>query len=413
MSWRPDPRPDWVQAINDGGVLPLALDAERPLTVASLMGDVAVQLGVLPDDVRQDLGDAREPLDVVVKALNDTAKLTVFGTWFTRRFLVRLLAGRTQMAQLLRDDPQAAEERVKAPIIVAGAPRTGTTFLYGLLALDDAVRTPQGWELLYPSPPPTGDPADEAARVELAQMELSMPQLVSSKMLTIHRYSGRMHKECLSAMSFAFRSEEFISRYDVPDYVAWLQSNDVTPGYAMHRQVFQLLQRRLPTTRWLLKSPVHLNNLDTVFATYPDAKVIITHRDPMTVLASVTSLLATLRWAQSDDVDIAAIGAYHADLYTRSLNRLVELTQSGAVPNDQIVHIDHDELIADPTAVIASAYDRLGLTFSGAFSTVLERHLAKPREQSEPHTYDAADLGIDPTATRAALQPYCDRFGVG
>ena len=96
--------------------------------------------------------------------------------------------------------------------------------------------------------------------------ELRLPQLVTDGLDAIHAYGGRMNKECLSAMSFAFRSEEFISRYHTPSYIDWLQSCDMTPAYEMHRLVLQVLQRRLPTDRWVLKSPVHLHNLPVLVA---------------------------------------------------------------------------------------------------------------------------------------------------
>ena len=126
------------------------------------------------------------------------------------------------------------------------------------------------------------------------------PQTRSTELRAIHTYSARMPKECLSAMAFSFRSEEFVSRYHVPSYVEWLQRCDMTPAYEMHRLVLQVLQRRMPARRWVLKSPVHLQALPTLVATYPDASFVVTHRDPVAVLSSVSSLVATVRAAFSD-----------------------------------------------------------------------------------------------------------------
>ena len=95
-------------------------------------------------------------------------------------------------------------------------------------------------------PPPSPDPEEFAAdaRIPLADRELRLPGQVAGELDAIHVYRGRMHKECLSAMSFAFRSEEFTARYHVPSYVEWYQRCDLRPAYDMHRLVLQVLQRR-------------------------------------------------------------------------------------------------------------------------------------------------------------------------
>ena len=197
------------------------------------------------------------------------------------------------------------EEQVRSPIIVTGAPRTGTTILYGLLSCDPALRVPEGWELLRPVPPPEPDRFPDPGRLALADAELRLMPSVSANLDAIHEYSGRMPKECLSAMSFELLTEEIAVRYDVPSYHRHLRAADLTPAYEMHRLVLQVLQRRYGAVQWVLKSPAHLASLPTILSVYPDARIVVTHRDPLTVLPSVSSLVATLRLAHSDAVDMA------------------------------------------------------------------------------------------------------------
>ena len=291
---------------------------------------------------------------------------------------------------------------------MTGAPRTGTTLLYGLLACDPRHRVPEGWELLRPVPPPDPDTFATDPRIPLADLELQLPQIVASGLGTIHEYGGRMPKECLSAMSFAFRSEEFVSRYRVPSYVDWLQRCDMRPAYEMHRLVLQVLQRRFTDVQWVLKSPVHLHSLPVLLDVYPDARVVVTHRDPLTVLASVTSLLATLRSAQSDRVDVEELGRYHVDLYARSLDRLVSLDEGLLLPPERVRHVAYADLVADPGAVTRAVYSHFGLPGAppapggpgGGGS-------ARPE-----HHYSFADLGLDPVETRRRFARYQAHFAV-
>lgn len=362
----------------------------------ALFHDAATTAGVTVDDVEGAMADVVDPFDLLMQSLADDAALNDAGRAFTHRWLVRLIAGRTLLEADTRGDPDLVAESIRAPIIVAGAPRTGTTFLHGLLAQHPDLRAPEGWELLHPSPPPGPITPDDDPRIRAADEELTWPQRRRSEMLSIHRYAGRMHKECLSAMSFAFRSEEFVSRYRLPRYVDWLQACDMAPAYTMHRRVLQNLQRHRATPTWVLKSPVHLNNLAIVRATYPDARIVITHREPTEVLGSVTSLVATLRRAFSDAVDEAEIARYHLDLYARSLDDL----RRAPVGDESVVHIDQRRMIADPQATIDDLCDRFELP-----RIVVD---ATPPAEAGRHEYEL--VGVEPDELDAAFAGYRRRF---
>jgi len=419
VSWKPPERPEWVQAINAGRVPPIAAEAALPLERDALLGEARARLG-LPDGGIEDFCHAEfdadrfvEPLDRVLAALEEEAALTPIGRWLTRRFLLRLLEVRLQLMAWLRADPGVRDEPIEEPLFVAGAPRTGTTILHAMLAADPAHRVPLGWELLRPVPPPDPDRSADDPRIGLADRELVLPQTVVSGLLAIHVYGGRRPKECLSAMSFAFLSEEFTARYDVPSYGAWLERCDMTPAYEMHRLVLQVLQRRSGPCAWVLKSPVHLHSLATLLRVYPDARVAVTHRDPLAMLASLTSLIATLRFAHSDAVDFRAIADAHARRYRASLSRLVEWTDAGLLPPAQLHHSRYQDFLDDPLEVLAALYARFGRPFSDdARARVRVALAARPQGEHGEHDYSFEDLGLDRATLRAQFAAYQSRFGV-
>ena len=346
-----------------------------------------------------------EPFRIICRGLETTANLTHDGRVFTRGFLRRLLDGHLAIDAAFRADPTLADEVIEAPIFVIGAPRTGTTALHRLLASDPQSRVPEGWEFLYPTEP------DEPAIIDAAAEELGWPQSVQTGIRSIHTYSARMPKECLSAMSFSFRSEEFISRYHLPEYVEWLFTSDLTPAYEMHRKVLQVLQRRRPTERWVLKSPVHLQGIPELVATYPGASYVGTHREPVDVLASVSSLIATLRAAFSTEVDRVAIGTYHADLYERSLRRMVGHVDRGPLAAARTAHVRHRDLVRAPVQTVRSVYVQLGVEWDGSREQAAIEAASAEREDSVGrHQYDAADYGLDPDALRPRFAEYRERF---
>ncbi|MEL7208471.1 MAG: sulfotransferase, partial [Actinomycetota bacterium] len=260
-------------------------------------------------------------------------------------------------------------------------------------------------------PPPEPDAPDDA-RVEAAADELGFPQAVAEGLRAIHTYSAHMAKECLSAQAFSFRTEEFVSRYALPGYTSWLQSCDMTPAYRMHRRVLQVLQLRMPPRRWVLKSPVHLQALPELAATYPDARFVFTHRDPTPVLASVSSLVATLRSAFSDQVDPIAIGRYHLELYGNSLDRLVDHVD-GLLASSPVAHVRHEDLLTDPAATVERVYEELGIDRSAAAGAALDDEIGAGRDREDragAHRYDLADFGLSPADTTEPFRRYRRRF---
>ena len=353
-----------------------------------------------------------EALTVVCDALEHTAELDGPGRAMTARYLDRLLDGRLAIEQYLHDDPGTVQEHVAAPIIVIGPPRSGTTAMHRLLGSVDGHRVAEGWEFWQPVPPPEADTHDDDPRIDLAAEELGFPQARAAGLARIHTYSSRMPKECLSAMAFSLRTEEFISRYHVPAYVEWLQQCDMSPAYEMHRRVLQILQRRMPGRRWVLKSPVHLQAIPLLVATYPDARFVVTHRDPNGFLASVSSLIETLRSAFSSRHDPEAIGAYHLDLYARSLDALVDHVDGGVLPPDQTVHVRHRDIVSDAPRVVGDALHALDIDVDDAMREQITEVAGLERADAlGGHTYDAATFGLDDEgAVDAGFARYRARF---
>lgn len=414
MSDAASARPDWVAAVNRGDIWPMSEVADAPFTLDRVAGEAASRLGIEPREVADRLGpEAMEGLGVLLPALESEARLTVLGRWITHRFVGRLVEQRLALDAYCARDPGVLDEPIAEPWVVAGAPRTGTTALHALLARDPRHRVPEGWELLRPAPPPDPATRDVDVRIALADTELRTPQVVVSGLVAIHEYSGRMPKECISAMSLAFRSEEFVARYDVPSYCSWLQACDMRPAYEVHKRVLQVLQRRSPRRRWVLKSPVHLQSLAVLLAVYPDARLSFTHRDPLVVLGSVTSLIATMRAAHSDEVDTPGIARYHAELYGRSLNGLVDLTDAGVLDRERVTHTTFVDFVGEPMAVVDDVYRHLGWDLPADTRAAMAAYGADhPQGRLGRHEYSFAGLGLDAADERARFARYVERFAV-
>ena len=191
---------------------------------------------------------------------------------------------------------------------------------------------------------------------------------------------------------------------------AW--APDMPEMYRFHRRILQVLQHGSDARTWLLKTPGHLMTLGLVFATYPDAWVVQTHRDPAKTMPSTVSTTAMVQWLRAEHVDVGALAAGIEAAFTVALNGVAEARAQGALP-DRFVDVHFQPLMRDPVGALRVAYARMGRTFSAEHAERVSAYLAsKPKGKFGTHRYTPAEWGFDAPALRARLAPYVDHFGV-
>jgi hypothetical protein len=150
-----------------------------------------------------------------------------------------------------------------------------------------------------------------------------------------------------------------------------------------------------------------------MLAEYPDAVLVQTHRDPLRIIASVSSLQATLRSLASDDVSLSDIAAEWAEYILDGLDRSVRAREDGTVDPKRVVDVQFAEFMADPFATIGVVYERLGLELTRDAEARMRAFLAAhPREQHGGHTYTFADTGLPVGELRARAAGYQEYFDV-
>jgi hypothetical protein len=158
--------------------------------------------------------------------------------------------------------------------------RTGTTILFELMAQDPSNRTPASWEVARPVPPPVESQYTADRRIRLTELHLSIAERLSPGFRAIHAIGARLPQECVYLFSSNFMSEQFGYMYHIPAYRRWLLEQPMAETYRWHHDFLQHLQSGFERERWVLKTPSHLAFLDDLFACYPDAGVVWTHREP-------------------------------------------------------------------------------------------------------------------------------------
>ena len=236
-----------------------------------------------------------EPLSVLADSLEREATLHPLGRFLMRMHLLDVLKTRLRLVDAWKQQPQEEAETVSRPIFITGTPRSGSTFLHELLAADPALRAPRVWEVMFPVAANEPDTGWRDRRVWNAATNLWWFRRLSPGADAVYPMRARTPHECVAIHSITLLSEEFVSSCRVPAYEAFLRSADLVPAYRWERRFLQHLQQKQRAARWVLKAPDHVYGLDALFAVFPDAVVIQTHRDPLQVLKSSIHLNWVLR----------------------------------------------------------------------------------------------------------------------
>jgi len=364
-----------------------------------------------------DLGEPtwQEGLDQVLGSLAEEAHLHELGVEIAAGEVVAYLSNRAAVTAWRRTHPELAGQAIDRPIVIVGQPRTGTTILHDLLAQDPALRAPLSWEVDRPVPPPETATFATDPRIAEVQATIDMADVLIPGFTAFHPIGAQLAQECVRITAGDFRSMIFPTQYRLPTYNRWLLDDaDLAPAYRWHRQYLQHLQSGHPADQWLLKSPAHLWHLDALAGEYPDALVVQTHRDPLTVISSVSALAAHLRRMASDETSIPEAAADYVEDIFHGLERGMDARDRGVFPPDQLVDVHFADFVADPLAAIADIYARLGRELTGTAADRMHAFLAEhPGDGGGGGSrYRFSDTGLDADAVRERAAAYQERHGV-
>ncbi|MFC4905722.1 sulfotransferase family protein [Actinomadura gamaensis] len=345
--------------------------------------------------------DYIDGLEVLLASYRKDADLTPLGSKIQRAFLRGALAARLFAEDAWKRNPSHADVAIERPIFVTGLPRTGTTALHRLLTADPAHQGLELWLTEVPQPRPprdswADDPVFQAVQASYERHHVEHPEFMG-----VHYMSADMVEECWQLLRQSMRSISFECLAHLPSYSAWLAEQDWTPAYRRHRRLLQLIGLNDPGRRWVLKNPSHLFALDALFAVYPDALVVQTHRDPGTAMASMCSLAAHATDGWSELFRGEVIGRDQLDLWARGL-RAFRAERARHDPS-RFFDVRYEDFVRDPLGTVEAIYARFGLPLTGEAREAMKHlHTESSEGRARPsHRYTLTDFGLTPEQVEA------------
>lgn len=360
-----------------------------------------------PDDFRPRLRAHLAAVDGDA-GLNNLSRLT------QQRRIVRLLSSRLGLTELLRLHPEISDIEIERPLIVVGLPRSGTTHLVNLIAADQRRRALPYWESQEPFPIAGDGPgvdgvdprflrcaADHAVEREMAPLTQAMHD----------RFPAAIEEEVeLLDIDFASYTLEWHAR--VPDWRDFYLALDQHRHYAYMKTVLQALTFLRGPRQWVLKSPQHLEQLGPLMATFPDATIAFTHRDPVAVIQSAITMLAYADRLRRHAIEPAPLADYWVDRVEMLLRACIR--DRDLVPADRSIDVVFHEFMADDIGTVERFYQCAGVEMTTKARHQLDAYMtANPRGKHGRVGYDLeGDFGLRPEAVRERFEFYFDRFPV-
>jgi len=351
-------------------------------------------------------------IDALIPSLNVQAKLSPEGIYGAQHMIVSGLVNRLRHVQFVKDSPEILDEVVNVMAVLTGLPRTGSTMLHRMLAAAPNLTGVRWYETQNYVPlegehrgaPP---PRREAANGVLAYMLEKIPELMS-----IHPMDIEQPDEEVIILGQLFSSSMIESTYFVPDYAAWLSEQDPRPAYEDLIQILQSLQWQDPSRKsksWVLKTPGHLMALQTVLEVFPKAKIVMTHRDPVSTIPSYCSMEASLYKMGSDEIANTDIGAYWMDRLKQWLDNFMQVR--GSADASHFIDVNYKTLLENPAEEGLRVLKAAGIPESSEIKDGMEGWIeANRREHRAAHKYKLTDFGLNKTVIEEEYSEYRNAF---
>ena len=363
-----------------------------------------------------DFGDEsfREALNVLIRSIEREADLHTVGRMITKARLTRALTTRLRLQEAIKRQPEIFETELPAPIVIAGLQRTGTTLLHRLLACDASLRSLRSYEAIAPmgaddtllSRATGRDPRWFEAKLSERALMYMAPDFFA-----IHPVEADAPEEDVLLLDYSFLSTVPEATLRVPSYARWLEQQDQTPAYRLLALMLRWLSSRRGPTRWVLKTPHHLEWLDVLLKVFPGATIIQTHRDPAQTLASFCSMIWHSRGVFSDAVDAHEIGRHWSRKVSRMLERALHVRD--AAGDSGFIDVNYEALLASPLYTLEDLYCRLGMELTPDTRwAVTETLLGSPQHKYGRHRYALADFGLSEQQVTDMFAYYRKRFAV-
>jgi len=363
-----------------------------------------------------DFGDMwfTEPMDKFIESANSEARLTPAGVAAQTEVIVKGLVSRLRMIEDIKRHPEILDEKVEVAGIILGLPRTGSTIFHRLLASSPGMTAIRWFEAQNFAPFPGETPGDPQERRAYAKAMIEGWLQASPELESIHPLDPEAPDEEILILGQMFVSTMVEGMTFVPGFTRWLDTYDQSRGHEDLKTILKYLQWQEPSrrgTKWVLKSPSNLPYAEVAAKAFPDALLIMTHRDPLQTVPSYVSMQAAL-YKLGATIEDRDVGAFW---FPRLVGWMKRFEAARArIGEDRFVDIDYREVAREPLVQAQRVLEKMGLPADGGSEAAMAEFMAgNQREQRPMHDYSLERFGLDENEIKQAFADYRSRYIAG
>ncbi|HEX7857144.1 MAG TPA: sulfotransferase [Sphingobium sp.] len=351
-------------------------------------------------------------LRVLLQSMDYDPHFTPWGRSYAWGTVVGALRSRAYAFKSMAENPAYAGVSIESPVVITGIPRTGTTALHKLMAVDERFQGLETWLLDAPMPRPPAERWADYPQFHRTVAKLEQRYNAAPDKRAAHLMVAEEVDECCLILWQSFVSNLWTCGWSAATYDAWWQCQSEAPGYAHLRRCLQLIGMNETGKRWLLKNPGHIDNLDLLFAVFPDAKVIQTHRDPAKAIPSLCSLLMKLHPKVEDasryDQRAKIMLAREVAKWSNAVRKAEPVR---AMHRARVLDVVHGDFHRDPMGILEEIYSFISMDLSeNVRARMAQRIEDKPEMGHGVHRYDITDFGLTEAEVRDRFGDYMQRF---
>ncbi len=346
--------------------------------------------------------DWREGLDVLLRACAREAELSEYGWRHLADACVHHLANRARIESLVARHPEIPDEKVERPMFLVTFPRSGSSLLHRLLCQDPGIRAPLYGEMYQPAPLIGDEPttAEREERIQQADelflqpLENSFPEGAAAR----GTMPGASEAgECYVLFENSFTSFNYTFDYYIFEYLDWLCQLDFEPVYRYFRKQLQVLQWQAPGQPWTMKCADHMIGIEGLLKIFPDANMVVIHRDPQKMVPSLGNLQSChMNLWREEPIDSGVLGRYCLERYQRIADQGATLRDR--VAPGQYYELTYPDLAADPVGEVRRLMEYFEYPIhpqaEGRLQAYLDAH-PKPQNRYSLEAYGLKEGEVD------------------
>jgi len=339
------------------------------------------------------------PLNILLKDFSSNNKTDSLGHVVFSQLILSSLKNRLNLHHVLKNYPEVEKVPINAPLFVIGLPRTGTTFLQGLLSSVSTLRPLQNWEThQLPIPQSLATNFQVQQQIKIAQAQIDGVNRLSPEFIKAHELGTMEPEECNPFLMSSFYALLFCQLVYAPDYFQYVFASQFGDSYSLHKKHLQSLSFNKEKTTWFLKGPAHIASLAPLLNVYPDARIVFTHRNPLESLPSMASLTSMLRMVCLPSQDSKLIGPGMVKHLQQMLEMGYRSRDAWPLRATPFLDITYKNLVSKPIDTVHQILNHFNIPIPEGMDEKLKSYLKNSSQHRHGvHNYSMEEYGLDKT----------------